>query len=55
MASKEKEKNINTSNNILFNLASIVSSNFTLDENGTVRLSKVKATKVSKISDDIET
>ena len=40
----------------MFNLiASIVSPNSTLDENGTVRLSKVKATKVSKICDDIET
>ena len=40
----------------MFNLiASIGSPNSTLDENGTVRLSKVKATKVSKICDDIET
>ena len=40
----------------MFNLiASIVSSNSTLDENGTVKLSKVEATKVSKICDDIET
>ena len=40
----------------MFNLiTSIVSSNSTLDENGTVKLSKVKATKVSKICDDIET
>ena len=51
-----EEKNINTSNNTLLNLiASIVSPNSTLDENGTVKLSKVKATKVSKICDDIET
>ena len=40
----------------MFNLiTSIVSPNSTLDENGTVKLSKVKATKVSKICDDIET
>ena len=46
-------KSINTSNNFLFNLiASIVSPNSTLDENGTAKLSKVKATKVSKICDD---
>ena len=51
-----EEKNINTSNNTLFNLtASIFSPNSTLDENGTVKLSKFKATKVSKICDDIET
>ena len=51
-----EEKNINTSNNTLLNLiVSIVSPNSTLDENGTVKLSKVKATKVSKICDDIET
>ena len=40
----------------MFNLiASIVNPNSTLDESGTVKLSKVKATKVSKICDDIET
>ena len=51
-----EEKNINTSNKILFNLlASIVSPNSTLDENGTVKLSKVKATNVSKICDYTET
>ena len=51
-----EEKNINTSNNTLFNLiASIVSPNSTLDENGTVKLSKVTVTKVSKICGDIET
>ena len=51
-----EEKNINTSNNTLFNLiASIVSPNSTLDENGAVKLSKVKATKVSKICEDVET
>ena len=51
-----EEKNINTSNNTLLNLiASIVCPNSTLDENGTVKLSKVKATKVSKICDNIET
>ena len=39
----------------MFNLiASIVSPNSTFDENGTVIFSKVKATKVSKIYDDIE-
>ena len=43
-----EEKNINTSNNTLLNLTgSIVTPNFTLDENGIVKLSKVKATKVS--------
>ena len=36
-------------------IASIVSPNSTLHENGTVKLSKFKATKVSKICDDIET
>ena len=36
-------------------IASIVSPNSTLDENRTVKLSKVKATKVSKICDDIDT
>ena len=51
-----EEKNINTSNNTLFNvIASVVSPNSTLDKNGTVKLSKVKDTKVSKICDDIET
>ena len=51
-----EEKNINTSNNTLFNLiASIVSPNSTVNENETVKLYKVKATKVSKICDDIET
>ena len=51
-----EEKNVNTSSNTLFNLiASIVSPNSTLDENGTVKLSEVKATKVSIICDDIET
>ena len=35
--------------------ASIVSPNTTLDGNGTAKLSKIKATKVSKICDDIET
>ena len=50
-----EEKNINISNNNLFNfIASNVSPNSTLDENGTVKQSKVKATKVSKICDDIE-
>ena len=45
-----EEKNINTSNNTLFSLiASVVSPDSTLDENGTLKLSKVKATKVSKI------
>ena len=40
----------------MFNLiTSIVSPNSTLDENGTVKLSKVKATKISKICDDIDT
>ena len=40
----------------MFNLiASIVSPNSTFDENGTAKLSEVKATKVSKICDDIET
>ena len=51
-----EKKNINTSNNILFNLiASIVSPNSALDKNGTIKLFKVKATKVCKICDDIET
>ena len=51
-----EEKNINTSNNTSFKLtASIVSPNSTLDENGTVKLSKIKTTRVSKICDDIET
>ena len=51
-----EEKNLNTSNNTFFNLiVSIVSPNSTLDKNGTVKLSQVKATKVSKICDDIET
>ena len=45
-----EEKNINTSNNTSFNLiASIVSPNSTLDENGTAKLSNVKTNK------DIET
>ena len=40
----------------MFNLiASIVSPNSTFDENGTVKFSEVKTTKVSKICDDIET
>ena len=34
---------------------SIVSPNSILDENGTVKLSKVKANKVSKICDDFDT
>ena len=51
-----EEKNINSSTNTLFKLiASFVSPNSTLDENGTAKLSKVKATKVSKLCDDIET
>ena len=37
-----EEKNINTSNNTLFSLiASVVSPDSTLDENGTVKLSKL--------------
>ena len=35
-------------------IASIVSLNSILDENGTVKLAKVKTAKVSKICDDIE-
>ena len=50
------EKNINTSNNTLFNLiVSIFSPTSTLDGNEIEKLSKDKATKVSKICDDIET
>ena len=51
-----EKKNNNTSNNTSFNLiASIVSPNSTLDESGTAKLSKVKASKISKICGDIET
>ena len=50
------EKNINTSNNTLFNLiVSIFSPTSTLDGNEIEKLSKDKATKVSKICDNIET
>ena len=51
-----EQKNINTGNNTSFNITpSIVSPNSTFNENGTVKLYKGKATKVSKICDDIET
>ena len=47
--------NNDNSNNALFNIISIFSSNSTLDENGTVKLPNVQATKVSNICDNIET
>ena len=50
-----EKKNMNISHNNLFNLVTlIVSPNSPWDENGTVTLSHVKATKVSKICDDNE-
>ena len=49
------KKNMNGSHNNLFNLIALIASlNSTCDKNGTLKLSYVKATKVSKLCDDIE-